>query len=201
MGCIGTHPALLPRNRGRHPLIWTLIEDLKESGLTFLYLNEGTDDGDILWQKSFQISDNDNASTLYLRIEKLAEEAIRDFIPQLKSGNAPRVRQDHKMASYWRKRSEKDGEIIWSSSTRTIYNLVRALTHPYVGAHTWYNGVRIQIWDCKPVEHKLSSMHKYGTVLEKIDDGIVVATSDGAIQLKNVSVPESITINKGDIFG
>ena len=42
---------------------------------------------------------------------------------------------------------------------------------------------------------------KLDIVLEKIDDGIVVATSDGAIQLKNVSVPESITINKGDIFG
>ena len=29
-GCIGSHPALLPKNRGRHPLIWVLIEGLKE---------------------------------------------------------------------------------------------------------------------------------------------------------------------------
>jgi methionyl-tRNA formyltransferase len=47
-GVIGTHPALLPKNRGRHPLIWALIKGLEESGLTFFYIDEGIDSGDII---------------------------------------------------------------------------------------------------------------------------------------------------------
>ena len=34
-GVIGAHPALLPRNRGRHPIVWALVEGLRSTGLTF----------------------------------------------------------------------------------------------------------------------------------------------------------------------
>jgi len=34
-GCIGTHLALLSRNRGRHPIVWALVEGLKATGVTF----------------------------------------------------------------------------------------------------------------------------------------------------------------------
>ncbi|MFQ8877714.1 MAG: hypothetical protein ACLR7N_03875 [Roseburia hominis] len=40
----------------------------------------------------------------------------------------------------WRKRGKRDGEIDWRMSSRAIYNLVRALTKPYVGAHFVYRG-------------------------------------------------------------
>lgn len=32
IGIIGYHPTKLPNNRGRHPLIWTLLLGLKELG-------------------------------------------------------------------------------------------------------------------------------------------------------------------------
>lgn len=149
MGCIGTHPALLPRNRGRHPLIWALVEGLKESGLTFFYLDEGADSGDILWQKAFPITMEDDAGSLYEKIKNLASEAIRTFLSQLEQQTAPRIPQNNALASYWRKRGEKDGEIQWSGSARTAFNLIRALTHPYVGAHTFLNGEKVVIWKAR----------------------------------------------------
>lgn len=36
-GVIGFHPAALPANRGRHPLIWALILGLKETASTFFF--------------------------------------------------------------------------------------------------------------------------------------------------------------------
>ena len=77
-GCIGVHPTLLPRNRGRHPLIWTLVDGLSEGGLTFFYLDEGADSGDILWQRPFPVHREDDAASLYRKIEALAAEAIAE---------------------------------------------------------------------------------------------------------------------------
>ena len=37
MGVLGYHPAQLPYNRGRHPLIWALTLGLKKSASTFFF--------------------------------------------------------------------------------------------------------------------------------------------------------------------
>jgi len=53
-GVLGYHPAKLPQNRGRHPLIWSLVLGLEESASTFYFMDEGADSGDILSQKDFE---------------------------------------------------------------------------------------------------------------------------------------------------
>ena len=134
LGCIGTHPALLPANRGRHPVVWALVKGLKESGLTFLYLDEGIDSGDILWQKPFEITFRDDAAKVYEKIKILAGKAIKEFLPELKDSTAKRVAQEHTCATYLRKRNERDGLINWTAKTIETYNLIRGLARPYVGA-------------------------------------------------------------------
>ena len=37
MGVLGFHPSKLPKNRGRHPLIWALALGLKKSASTFFF--------------------------------------------------------------------------------------------------------------------------------------------------------------------
>ena len=54
-GVIGYHPALLPRNRGRHPIIWALTLGLKETGSTFFQMDERADSGPILSQQRVAI--------------------------------------------------------------------------------------------------------------------------------------------------
>ena len=53
MGVVGYHPAKLPQNRGRHPLIWTLVLGLKKSASSFFFMDQRADGGDILSQKNF----------------------------------------------------------------------------------------------------------------------------------------------------
>lgn len=186
LGCIGTHPALLPRNRGRHPIVWALHEGLEESGLTFFYLDDGVDSGDILWQKQFPITLHDDAGTLNDKIKVLATEAIGEFLPQLERGSAPRIPQDNSQATYWRKRTEKDGEIHWEATTMEIYNLIRALARPYVGAHTFLKGKKIFIWRAKLPERPLAPdalrLHP-GTVSSKSDGGFDVRSGNGYLTI------------------
>ena len=41
LGVVGFHPAALPANRGRHPLIWALVMGLKKTASTFLFMGAG----------------------------------------------------------------------------------------------------------------------------------------------------------------
>ena len=50
LGVIGFHPAALPANRGRHPIIWALVLGLQETASTFFFMDEGADSGDIISQ-------------------------------------------------------------------------------------------------------------------------------------------------------
>lgn len=206
MGCIGTHPTLLPKNRGRHPLIWALVYGLKKSGLTFFYIDEGADSGDILAQKEFEITLEDDASTLYEKMKQLASEIIAENLPLLEDGTAKRIPQDHSKANYWRKRGEKDGEINWTKPTMEIYNLVRALTHPYVGAHTYLNQQKMIVWKARLPEvskvFELDNFQNGEVFFIDDDDRYYVKTGDGYINVLDYEVLDSERILKiGDLLG
>lgn len=200
VGCIGVHPTLLPRNRGRHPLIWALVEGLEESGLTFFYMDVGADSGDILWQKPFPITLQDDAASLYNKIKSLAVEAIGEFLPQLEQGTAPRKSQDPALASYWRKRGEKDGEINWALPSLKTYNLVRALARPYVGAHTFAAGHKVIIWRAKlpqtPLPPEAVPLEP-GTIFSTTDGSLAVRTGDLFLDLCEWDATAAIKIKSG----
>lgn len=204
LGCIGTHPALLPRNRGRHPIVWALVEGLNESGLTFFYLDEEADSGDILWQKAFPISKEDDSASVYSKVSSLAQEGISEFLPCLRNGTAARTPQNHRNATYWRKRTRKDGEINFSDPSETIYNLVRALTRPYVGAHTYANGDEVKIWSTglpsSPLPETLTILEP-GTVFDCTDKGFNVRTKDGYLIVYEYEMEGGRTITASSRLG
>ena len=182
MGVIGFHPAALPANRGRHPLIWALVLGLSETASTFFFMDESTDGGDILSQQNIRIFEYDDAKTLYEKVTVCALDQIRTFVPQLASGVAPRMVQDNEKANVWRKRGDVDGRIDWRMSAITIHNLVRGLTKPYIGAHIKYKDEIIKVWETKVIRGGEENIEP-GKVILVDNNGIVVKTGKNAIRL------------------
>lgn len=187
LGVIGYHPAALPRNRGRHPIVWALALGLEQTASTFFLMNEGADSGDIISQRFVTIEKTDDAGTLYQKLTDIALEQITEFTKQLATGILTKCPQNNSHANHWRKRSIKDGEIDWRMSAEGIYNLVRALTHPYVGAHCMYNNVEVKIWKSEIVEDSAfaSNIKNFepGKVLKLDGTTVIVKCGDGAIKL------------------
>jgi len=194
MGVVGFHPTALPNNRGRHPLIWALALGLSETASTFFFMDTGADSGDILSQHKIPILPSDNASSLYERVTTTALGQIREFLPQLISGNHPRNPQDHSLSNVWRKRHLPDGCIDFRMTAQSIFNLVRALSSPYFGAHFLYSGSTIKVWDCKPIPSGLINLEP-GKVLCVDRLGILVKCGTDSILLTNIS--PSIDIKPG----
>jgi len=182
MGIIGYHPTNLPQNRGRHPLIWALVLGLNESASTFFFMKEDADDGDILSQKKFKICYEDDANTLYNKVIKIALNQMVEFIPLLENKMYKSIKQNHLLANNWRKRTTIDGIIDFRMNSIAIYNLVRGLTKPYVGASLIYKGKEIKIWKVEVVDIDIKNI-EYGKVLEVKNKIIMIKTYNKAINI------------------
>jgi len=183
-GVIGYHPAELPMNRGRHPLIWALVLGLSQTASSFFRMDEGADSGDILSQVQIEINDTDSAATLYNKLTITAKDQVRTFVPQMARNEYHLYKQDNSKSNYWRKRGRKDGEIDFRMSSKAIYNLVRAITHPYVGAHFIFNEQEIKVWTSH-VGPELGSHVEPGQLIEiNSENHLLIKTYDGSIWLK-----------------
>lgn len=181
-GVIGFHPTELPYNRGRHPIIWSIVLGLKESATSFFFMNEGADEGDILSQKPFTIKYEDDAASVYAKVEENALEQIEEFLPRLENKTYTKKSQDLSKGNIWRKRSANDGVIDFRMNSYSIYNLVRALTKPYLGAHINYQGAEVKIWKVEEMEFDKNHIEP-GKVVSIKDSTITVKTGDAAIKI------------------
>jgi len=170
-GFIGYHPAELPFNRGRHPIIWSLALGLKYTASTFFILNTDADTGDIVSQRKINIDYNDNAKSLYNKLIKAAEIQIDELWHDIVNQCVNRTPQDIETGNSWRKRTKEDGRIDWRMSSLAIYNLVRALAKPYAGAHFVYKGQEIKVWRVKEVKREGFDNIEPGKVLAVYDNG------------------------------
>ncbi|MDY0133127.1 MAG: formyltransferase family protein [Desulforegulaceae bacterium] len=191
MGILGVHPALLPENRGRHPIIWSIVLGLKKSGLTFFFMDEGADSGPILSQKSFEISETDNAADVYEKIKRLACFQIKEFLPHLEKNTYKLTLQDNLKVNYLRKRSTKDGIIDWRMPSNGILNLVRALYKPYPGAEIKIKDKNYKVWKVEKSLKDLPVNIEPGKVIEVQENIPCVKTGDGSIKILEIE-PEFI---------
>ncbi len=182
-GFIGMHPTLLPQGRGRAPIPWALIHDLKETGVTLFYAEPGADTGDILDQERVPIYDSDTAPILGSRTDDVACTLLVRNLPKLADGTAKRIKQDDAKATEWPRRRPEDGVIDWGKDTRALYNWVRALTHPYPGAFTFADGRKLFVWAAAPCEDNETDAP--GTVL-RVDGAAFIATGNGVLKITSV---------------
>lgn len=189
LGIIGYHPAELPMNRGRHPLIWALVLGLERTASTFFKMDEGADSGDILSQNLIPIERDDYAADLYNKIIESAKKQVQEFTHQLAKREHIFTVQDHSKANLWRKRGITDGRIDFRMSSDSIYNLIRGLSRPYVGAHIDFQGKECKVWTSKVCDDVYSNFES-GKVLEINSQGAIkVVTGSSSIWLVEHEIP------------
>jgi len=188
LGCIVFHDSLLPQYRGFAPTVWAMINGETETGVTMFHLVEQMDAGDIIDQVAVPIGGDDTIQEVMGRVTEGYLYLLEKNMPLLVKGQAPRKPQDHSLATFTCKRMPEDNEIDWSATTETIYNLIRAVTHPYPGAFTWYKNQKLIIWSASPLRDNVQYAGRIpGRVVEiRSGDGVVVLTGNGRLLIKSV---------------
>ena len=181
LGAYNLHPSLLPSYRGRAPVNWVLVNGERETGITLHHMVARADAGDIVGQRAVAIDDSDNALTLYRKLVPLCVELITELHPQIVAGTAPRRKMDIARGSYFGRRRPEDGRIDWRWPARRIFNLVRAVTHPYPGAFCFVSGRKLLVWEAK-IGAENGTTGAPGRVVRVADDGAIeVAAGEGSV--------------------
>ena len=143
-GALNMHGSLLPKYRGRAPVNWAILNGEPETGATLHYMVAQADAGDIVDQFAVPILADDTARDVMRKVACAAETLLVRTMPQLASGDAPRIPQYLAAGNYCGRRTPEDGRIDWRWPARRIHNLVRAVAPPYPGAFGEVGGRR---WD------------------------------------------------------
>ena len=157
-------------------------------------MDEDADTGDIISQEKVYISYEDDADSLYLKIMDIALKQLYNFTKDLKEDRIKKIRQKEE-GNYWRKRDKSDGEIDWRMSSYTIYNLVRALTKPYIGAHFKHYNNEYKVWKVKEIKDGYENLEPGKIVEVYSDTSFLIKCGEGLIKVEKC---ENIKLDKGE---
>lgn len=152
---INCHAGKLPFYRGRNILNWALINDEKEFGISVHYVDSGIDTGDLILQRTYPINDKDDYSTLLHTAHTECAEVLFNALCLLHSGKAERIPQKsiHEIGFYCPARIKGDEWIEWHKTSREIFNFIRALNTPDLGAKTRTNTQELRIFKAQEIKN------------------------------------------------
>ena len=193
---INCHAGKLPYYRGRNILNWALINDEKEFGITVHYMDEGIDTGDIILQKIYPITDEDDYGSLLSKAYTACADVLYQAIKMVQSGTVKPVKQSDidPVGMYCGIRRLGDEIIDWKQTSRELFNFIRALSKPGPGAVAWINGKKIVINKARLVPGVREYKNIEGQVLGKTTDGFLVKTKDTLIEIMEYDYPGKVKI-------
>ena len=198
-GCINLHASLLPEYRGSSPIHRAIIDGKKVTGNTTMYMDEGWDDGDIIYQQQVEISENETVGELHDELAEKGAELLLKTLKDVKTGEAPRIPQDDSEATFAYKIDKSLGEIDWNQSAQDIHNLIRGV-NPWPGAYTELNDERIKIWKSSLTQQD-NSDYQSGTIIKADQDaGILVQTGDGILAIEKLQLPGAKRLKAADFL-
>jgi methionyl-tRNA formyltransferase len=145
-GTFNLHASLLPDYRGAAPINWAIMKGEVETGVTTFFIKHDIDTGNIIFQESEPISEDDTAGTLYGRLMEKGANLVLKTVRAIKEESYETTMQgemdEEKKAP---KIFKEDCKIDWKASSREIYNFVRGLS-PYPCAWTKLDGNTYKIF-------------------------------------------------------
>jgi methionyl-tRNA formyltransferase len=100
-GCLGYHPSLLPRHRGRDAIRWVIHMREPVTGGTVYWMDDGADTGPIAAQDWCHVRPDDDAATLWRRdLAPMGLRLLKRVLEDLQAGIAHAEDQDEALATW-----------------------------------------------------------------------------------------------------
>ncbi len=144
---INIHYSLLPKYRGAVPIQGAILNDEKETGITFTQMVAGMDAGGILSQYKIPIDIDDTNITLRQKLLDISCEKIEKDLKDWIDGKAKLVDQDKSKVSFcYMKDIAKENSFVSFEDMNAleIHNKVRAF-QPWPTAKSTINGINVKV--------------------------------------------------------
>ncbi|MCY4010583.1 MAG: methionyl-tRNA formyltransferase [Candidatus Saccharibacteria bacterium] len=100
LGIFNLHPSLLPLYRGTTPIETSLLDGVKETGVSLIKLNNDMDAGDIYAQARLKLSEQLSKQELTQKLGQLSANLLIRTLPQIINNQIQPKPQNHQLATY-----------------------------------------------------------------------------------------------------
>lgn len=179
---LNVHPSLLPKGRGIMPTPTIIMQSPEVCGFSVHKLSPIFDDGDILYQKSIQIDDNDDVETISARIAIAVPDVMSKLMKDLPEYWQHAIPQNKEEASTFPMPDQNMRMLHWSHPVEKIKLTGRAFGRFGCLAHldgTLWAVYNFNAW---------KEQHNYapGEIVCVLSREIIVAAKDGFVCLKEL---------------
>lgn len=196
LGCINIHASVLPKYRGSAPYQWAVLDGLRETGVTAMYLCREMDAGDIIDVSKTPIGENETAGELLDRLAELGADLLSKTLSRFASeGKVPAVPQNPEKVSYAPMLDKTMCPIDWNKTAQQVHNHVRGL-HPWPVATMELQGKKFKVHETRMV----SGSGTPGQILGLTKTGLVVACGEGAVEITSLQAEGGKRMAAPDYF-
>ena len=196
LGCINIHASVLPKYRGSAPYQWAVLDGLRETGVTAMYLCREMDAGDIIDVSKTPIGENETAGELLDRLAVLGADLLSKTLGRFASeGKVPAVPQNPDEVCYAPMLDKTMCPIDWTKTARQVHNHVRGL-HPWPVATMELQGKKFKVHETRMV----SGSGTPGQILGLTKTGLVVACGEGAVEITSLQAEGGKRMAAPDYF-
>ncbi len=194
-GCINIHASVLPAYRGSAPYQWAVLDGLKESGVTAMYLCREMDAGDIIDVAKTPIGENETAGELLDKLAVLGADLLSKTLSRLQAGPVEGIPQDGSKVSFAPMLDKSMSPIDWTKTAQQVHNHVRGL-HPWPVATMELNGKTFKVHATRLAE----GSGKPGEILGLTKTGLKIACGEGAVEVISLQAEGGKRMNAPDYF-
>jgi len=181
-GCLNIHASLLPRWRGAAPIQRAIEAGDAETGVTIMQMDAGLDTGAMLLSESLKLGADETAGELHDRLAMLGARLIVDALAQYDTLTP--VAQPASGVTYAAKIGKAEAQLDWTQAADVLARKIRAF-NPFPGATLTLASESVKIWRAETV----IGAGNPGQILAADANGIVVATTQGALRLTELQKP------------
>ncbi len=184
-GSVNIHASLLPKYRGGAPIHKAIINGETETGITIMRMVKKMDAGDIIFQESCPIYEEDDFGLLHDRLQEVGSNMIKKYLDKLFDFELKTQIQDESLVSFSYNISSEEEFVNFNDSVKNVVNKIRGL-NPWPVAHSIIDNKKVKLF--KAVKSDLTSDLDVGTVIGLYQDGLAVKVKDGVIIIKELQV-------------
>ena len=150
-GSINIHASILPRWRGAAPIEYSIYSGDNESGISYMRMTEGLDEGPTLEIHKCKIEKEDDLGTLENKFIELSKKNLLNFLAKFERGELKETPQENSKATFAPKIDSDFQKIDWNCVSNEIDQKIRSL-NPKYGAFTFLGNKRIKIYKSSPAK-------------------------------------------------
>ncbi len=196
---INMHPALLPSYRGSNPYFWTIANGETITGITYHFLTNEFDAGDIILQEELPILPKDTCGMVIYKQEILAADMLEKLLSLIETNSIISRPQPEGIFPKAPKPNIKETFIHWDWPTNKIINRIRAL-NPFNGALAQYKNELIAIYEATETHYYGTGEEVNGDTVALTPEGPMIKCSNGAIIIKTLVVGKKYLLSGSDFI-